>query len=69
MDEDDILLIESVAHEMMTRLGYQPHIVGVTKDALVFTEEQIAEFKVLNEEGETNILIVTCNKSGTFYSL
>jgi len=51
MNEDDILLIESVAHEMMTRLGYEPHIVGVTRDALVFTDEQIEEFKVLNELG------------------
>ena len=51
MSEDDVLLIESVAHEMMTRLGYNPHIVGVTQDALVFSHEQIAEFTKLNEEG------------------
>lgn len=36
---------------MMTRLGYEPHIVGVTADRLVFNEEQIAEFTRLNEEG------------------
>lgn len=51
MDDDDIHLIESVASEMMIRLGYEPHIVGVTKDALVFSDEQIANFKILNEEG------------------
>jgi serine/threonine protein phosphatase PrpC len=51
MDDDDIFLIESVAHEIMTRLGYKPQIVGVTSDAMVFTDENIAEFKVLNEEG------------------
>ena len=50
-DDEDILLIESVAHEMMTRLGYETAIVGKTRDALTFTDEQIAEFKRLNEEG------------------
>ena len=44
-------MIESVAHEMMTRLGYEPHIVGVTAEPLTFTEEQIAEFDRLNKEG------------------
>ena len=51
MDDDDIYLIESIASEVMTRLGYKPHIVGITKDALVFSDEQIAEFKALNEAG------------------
>lgn len=51
MDDDDIYLIESIASEVMTRLGYKPHIVGITKDALVFSDEQIADFKTLNEAG------------------
>mmetsp|Transcript_9087 Transcript_9087/g.19584 ORF Transcript_9087/g.19584 Transcript_9087/m.19584 type:complete len:854 (-) Transcript_9087:175-2736(-) len=51
MDDDEIHLIESVAHEKMSRLGYEMHIVGVTRDALVFTYEQIEEFKLLNIEG------------------
>ena len=49
--DDDIHLIESVAHEMMSRLGYEPHIVGVSAEALNFSDEQIAEFLKLNEEG------------------
>ena len=56
MNDGDILLIESVAHEMMTRLGYELHTVGVTRDALVFSDEQIAEFKLLNEEGIKNMM-------------
>ena len=51
MDDEDILLIESVAYEMMTRLGYDTHIVGKTRDALTFSDEQLDEFKRLNEEG------------------
>lgn len=51
MDDEDILLIESVAYEMMTRLGYDTHIVGKTRDALTFSDEQLDEFKKLNEEG------------------
>merc|ERR1719401_1075241 len=35
----------------MTRLGYEPHVVGVTADALAFSKEQIREFQRLNEEG------------------
>lgn len=30
MADEDIHLVESVAREMMTRLGYEPHIVGVS---------------------------------------
>lgn len=36
---------------MMSRLGYEPSIVGVTEERLVFSDDQIAEFTRLNEEG------------------
>jgi len=49
MSESDLLLIESVAHEHMTRLNYKPHFVPHAKEALSFTEEQIAEFQRINQ--------------------
>jgi len=49
--DDDIHLIESVAHEVMSRLGYNPHVVWEAAEALEFSDKQIAEFLRLNEEG------------------
>ena len=46
---------------MMTRLGYEPHIVGVTSEPLQFTKEQIAEFDRLNKEGIKKVsLVIQC---------
>jgi hypothetical protein len=48
---NDIQLIESVAHETMEELGYCTHLVGVSADPTVFTEEDIIHFDELNKDG------------------
>ena len=47
MADGDILLVESVAHEMMSRLGYGTYLVGKSHEPLVFVEDQITEFNAL----------------------
>jgi serine/threonine protein phosphatase PrpC len=51
MKMDDIQLLESVAHEMMDKLGYDTHLVGVTTDPTEFTAEDLRNFIELNEQG------------------
>ena len=51
MADGDILLVESVAHEMMSCLGYDTYLVGKSHEPLVFVEDQITEFNALNLEG------------------
>jgi serine/threonine protein phosphatase PrpC len=48
---DDIQLIESVAHQMMKKLGYDTHLVGVSANPTNFTEEAIMHFNELNKGG------------------
>ena len=45
----------------MTRLGYEPSIVGITEErlVLVFSDDQIAEFTRLNEEGASKRCMMT----------
>ena len=50
MEEDDMHIVESVALEEMTRLGYNPHLVGETREAMQFTDERVEEFAKLNKE-------------------
>lgn len=49
LSESDLILIESIAHDHMVRLGYKPHLVPHARKPLAFTEEEITEFKRLNE--------------------
>jgi serine/threonine protein phosphatase PrpC len=51
LKEDEIQLIESVAHETMGKLGYTTHLVGITSKADIFTEEQLRTFDKLNKQG------------------
>ena len=48
MEEDDMHIVESVALEEMTRLGYNPHLVGEAREAMQFTDERVEEFAKLN---------------------
>jgi serine/threonine protein phosphatase PrpC len=48
---NNIQLIESVAHEMMGKLGYDTHLVGMSAPPTVFTEEDIIHFNKLNKDG------------------
>jgi hypothetical protein len=48
---DAIQLIESVAHQMMEKLGYDTHLVDVSANPTVFTEEAIMHFTELNKDG------------------
>mmetsp|Transcript_22722 Transcript_22722/g.31736 ORF Transcript_22722/g.31736 Transcript_22722/m.31736 type:complete len:102 (+) Transcript_22722:147-452(+) len=43
LNDDELHLIESVAFEEMSRLGYEPHVAGVSRERLEFSEEDIAE--------------------------
>lgn len=56
MSESDLILIESVAHEHMVKLGYQPHIVPKEKKPTKFTEADLAEFERLNQIGIKNMM-------------
>jgi serine/threonine protein kinase/serine/threonine protein phosphatase PrpC/uncharacterized membrane protein YfcA len=56
LSRKDLLLIESVAHNHMKRLSYEPHIVPHKKDPLIFAQEQIAEFDRLNKIGIQNMM-------------
>ena len=51
LNMDDIQLIESVAHQMMEKLGYDTHLVGVSANPTNFTEEAIMHFNELNKDG------------------
>jgi cGMP-dependent protein kinase len=51
LDKEALQLIESVAHEMMKRLGYDPSLVGVLAEATVFTEGDLKHFDELNKLG------------------
>jgi len=50
MEDDDIQMVESAALEEMTRLGYEPHLVGKTKEPISFTAEKIEEYEKLNKD-------------------
>jgi serine/threonine protein kinase/serine/threonine protein phosphatase PrpC/uncharacterized membrane protein YfcA len=56
LSNKDLMLIESVAHNHMKRLSYEPHLVPHKKQPLVFTEEQKAEFARLNKLGIENMM-------------
>jgi serine/threonine protein kinase/serine/threonine protein phosphatase PrpC/uncharacterized membrane protein YfcA len=56
LSNKDLMLIESVAHNHMKRLSYEPHLVPHKKQPLVFTEEQKAEFGRLNKLGIENMM-------------
>jgi len=49
LKEGEIQLIESVAHQMMTKLGYEPHSVGVKTQPTIFTEHDFAIFETINK--------------------
>lgn len=51
LSTDDLLLIESIAHTTMRHFGYEPHLVGVERDALCFSADEIKEFSRLNQLG------------------
>jgi len=50
LPEADLLLIESVAHKTMKRLGYEPHLVGVSREPMVFSPAEVAEFENQNKD-------------------
>lgn len=49
--EDDIKIIESVVFGIMKSLGYEPKHIKTSEDIISFSEEDVAEFNRLNEEG------------------
>lgn len=49
LKQEELQLLESVARSMMLRLGYQPHVVGVTSQPTQFTDEELARFDSLNK--------------------
>lgn len=51
LPSDAVEIIESVAHEVMGRLGYSTHLVNVTMQPRVYTEDEIEQFDRLNAEG------------------
>jgi serine/threonine protein phosphatase PrpC len=51
LKEDEIQLIESIAHDTMAKFGYKCHLVGMTTEPTMFTEEDIKKFDRLNQEG------------------
>lgn len=50
MNEEDLRIVESVAHDVMSRLGYQPRLVKTSEDRLVFTDEHIENYERMNKE-------------------
>ena len=50
LQEDDLELIESVAHEIMVKMGYKPHIVDEPSKAKSFSEKELEMFAELNKE-------------------
>lgn len=48
---ETIEIIESVAHEVMSDLGYETHLVGEWTDPRTYSEEQIEVFEQKNQEG------------------
>ena len=51
LSTEEIQLIESVAHETMTKLGYKLHLISDENPPMVFTDADLAEFQRLNKEG------------------
>ena len=51
LSTEEIQLIESVAHETMTKLGYKLHLISDENPPTVFTDADLAEFQRLNKEG------------------
>lgn len=49
--DEEIVMIESVAHTAMKRLGYEMHLVNVSVKPIVYTPEQEEAFTFLNKEG------------------
>jgi len=56
LSNENLMLIESVAHNHMKRLSYEPHLVPHKRQPLVFTEEQKAEFARLNKLAIENMM-------------
>jgi len=51
MKNEEIQILETVAHEMMARLGYQTHFVGVTTEPTVWNDDDLIHLEKLNREG------------------
>lgn len=51
LKDEDIQIIESVAHEVMEDLCYETHLVGHTTEPTQFTEEDLERFAELNKLG------------------
>eukprot|EP00934_Nitzschia_sp_Nitz4_P007937 Nitzschia sp. Nitz4//scaffold21_size171442//104174//108556//NITZ4_002174-RA/size171442-augustus-gene-0.186-mRNA-1//1//CDS//3329542450//7927//frame0 len=51
MKPDEIQILETIAHDMMTRLGYECYLVGVVTEPSKWSDEDIANFKKMNEDG------------------
>ena len=49
LQEDDLELIESVAHEIMVKMGYKPHIVDEPSKAKSFSAKELEMFAELNK--------------------
>jgi serine/threonine protein phosphatase PrpC len=49
LNEEELQLLESVAHRTMQRLDYGPHIVGVSALPTEFTDEDLKDFGRLNK--------------------
>mmetsp|Transcript_11214 Transcript_11214/g.32360 ORF Transcript_11214/g.32360 Transcript_11214/m.32360 type:complete len:663 (+) Transcript_11214:2240-4228(+) len=57
LNNEEIQILETVAHEMMKTLGYDTHLVGVTTEPSVWSDHDLALFDEMNKEG-----IVKMNK-------
>jgi hypothetical protein len=51
LENDALEIIESIAHKVMDHFGYKTHLVGVSMEPKVFTNEEIVEFLRLNQVG------------------
>mmetsp|Transcript_21242 Transcript_21242/g.30049 ORF Transcript_21242/g.30049 Transcript_21242/m.30049 type:complete len:524 (-) Transcript_21242:296-1867(-) len=51
LNQTDIQLIETVAEQVMKKLGYEPHLVGIKTDPTIFTKQDLAIFDTLNKKG------------------
>mmetsp|Transcript_23237 Transcript_23237/g.35852 ORF Transcript_23237/g.35852 Transcript_23237/m.35852 type:complete len:545 (-) Transcript_23237:40-1674(-) len=51
LKEEEIQLIESVAHQIMAKLGYKPHLVGVKTQPTIFSDHDFAIFDAINKKG------------------
>eukprot|EP00587_Corethron_hystrix_P002870 CAMPEP_0113315184 /NCGR_PEP_ID=MMETSP0010_2-20120614/10952_1 /TAXON_ID=216773 ORGANISM="Corethron hystrix, Strain 308" /NCGR_SAMPLE_ID=MMETSP0010_2 /ASSEMBLY_ACC=CAM_ASM_000155 /LENGTH=729 /DNA_ID=CAMNT_0000171631 /DNA_START=54 /DNA_END=2243 /DNA_ORIENTATION=+ /assembly_acc=CAM_ASM_000155 len=56
ISQEDLLCLESILFETMSRLGYKPHIVVDPSKKLVFDPMQVLEFKSLNKIGVENMM-------------